>query len=575
MRKTIKNQLRNFLKILLIFLLIFSWLFFGFSPRFQKVEAAISFVGAGAQVATAASNSLTPSLPSGVQAGDLLIAIVANREDSPEPTFTFPSGWTQRGSVFYDIGNTGLKLETWWKFAGESESNPTITTNTYGAGWSAQIAAYRGIDSSNPWDIASPQTGQSAAARTWTPPDVTTQTENAWSISVVMTSDNNALNFNNANGHTARMSGANYDTTAGVDHSIGLSDKEVSSPGSAGMPTWNQSANYSDSWVGISDALRRAPVLTIGTAGNQVSSLSFPSNNNYLGGAFTLIRNSGITNVTQITITETGTINANLNLSNVKLYYETTDNCSYDGTENLFGTAPSFNSFEKATVSGTMSVGTFQVCLYVVLDVGSGASVGQTIEIEISNPSTEVIVSAGSVSPATPVAIAGSTTLQFPSATWRAAENATTSINKNEKIRLRIALANSGSEATDYDFLLEYALKNGDFCGDDESFVILPVTASTEHFEMAESIYFSNGDQTTPRLSNPEGYDFVPGRMVEDPSNSSGNITLPFENYTEIEFVFFANDNAIEGQNYCFRVTKAGIPLDNYPVYPELQISSP
>lgn len=151
-------------------------------------------------------------------------------------------------------------------------------------------------------------------------------------------------------------------------------------------------------------------VITVSSSGSQVSTINVPSTNNYVGGAFTFVRNGGSANVTQIIITETGTVNANANLSNLKLYYETASTCSYNGNETLFGTASSFNSSEKATVSGTMSVGTSQVCVYALVDVGSGASNGQTLDIEI-NASSEVTVSSGSVSGSFPVAIAGSTTL--------------------------------------------------------------------------------------------------------------------------------------------------------------------
>jgi len=315
--------------------------------------------------------------------------------------------------------------------------------------------------------------------------------------------------------------------------------------------------------------------ITVGATGTQTATMDIPSTNNYIGGAFTFVRNSGTTNVTQIIITETGTVNANSNLSNVKLYYETAATCSYEGTEPLFGTAPSFNASEKAIISGIMPVGTLQVCVYVVLDVGAGATDGQTLEIEISNPSAEVTVPAGLVSPVTPVAIASTTILQVPvvpPATWKEAEDtAITGVNKNENIRLRIEVANSGSEATDYDYRLEYAPKDGATCG---GFIAIPVNASAgEHFEMKDSIYFANGDPTIPKLTFLDSYTFVPGKMVEDPSNSSGYITLPFENYTEIEFVFWANVDATDGGSYCFRITNAGIPLDDYPVYPELQIA--
>lgn len=153
------------------------------------------------------------------------------------------------------------------------------------------------------------------------------------------------------------------------------------------------------------------PVITIGSSGTQVSSANIPSANKYIGGALTFIRNSGTTNVTQIILKETGTVSANADLSNTSVYYETAGTCTYDGDETLFGTATSFNASEQAIVSGTMAVGTSQVCGYIVVDINSGASTSQTVDFEITNPSTDVTVSVGTVSPATIIAISGSTTL--------------------------------------------------------------------------------------------------------------------------------------------------------------------
>jgi hypothetical protein len=310
------------------------------------------------------------------------------------------------------------------------------------------------------------------------------------------------------------------------------------------------------------------PTITVGTTGNQVATMNIPSADNYLGGAFTFIRNIGSANVTQIIVTETGTVNANLNLSNLKLYYETTANCSFEGDEALFGQTPSFNTSEKATVSGTMTVGTSQVCVYVVLDVGPGAAAGETLEIEISNPSTEITVSAGEVEPTTPVAIAGATTLQFPPASWKAAQDTTSTAVVGEVFRLRVGIGNSGAPALNYDYLLEYAQKVGDVCGDDESFLAVPIDGGP--LEMATSTYVSNGDPTTNanKLSTPEGYTFVSGKIVTDPFNSSGAFTLGTYEYTHFEFVLKAN--AIG--TYCLRVTDNGIPFDEYSVYPEIEI---
>ena len=164
------------------------------------------------------------------------------------------------------------------------------------------------------------------------------------------------------------------------------------------------------------------PTMTVGTTGTQTSTMNTGSTNNYVGGAFTFVTDINTATVTQIIVTDTGTVNANSNLSNVDIYYETAaTTCSsetYGGTETLFGTGATFNASEKSTIIGSMSVGTTEVCVYVVLDVGSGASASQTVEIEISNPSTEVTISSGTVTPGTAVAISGTTTLQSASATF-------------------------------------------------------------------------------------------------------------------------------------------------------------
>jgi hypothetical protein len=155
------------------------------------------------------------------------------------------------------------------------------------------------------------------------------------------------------------------------------------------------------------------PNIAVGSTGSQTSSVTIPATDAYIGGAFTLNRTQGTAdvNLTQLIITDTGTVNANLNLSNVDIYYETAGTCSFDGAETLFGTGASFSVSEKAAVSGALTIGASQICVYVVLDISSGASAGQTVEVEISNPSTEITVSVGTVMPGTAVAISGTTSL--------------------------------------------------------------------------------------------------------------------------------------------------------------------
>ncbi len=171
------------------------------------------------------------------------------------------------------------------------------------------------------------------------------------------------------------------------------------------------------------------PYITVGITGTQTSNIEAPSTNNYVGGAFTFVRNTGSANITQIVINEEGTVSANSNLSNLDIYYETAGTCTYDGNETLFGTASSFNSSDQATITGTMAVGTSQVCVYAVLDVGSGASASETIELEISTPGSDVTVSSGIVSGTSAVQISGTSTIIKPYVTIGTTGTQTTNVN--------------------------------------------------------------------------------------------------------------------------------------------------
>ncbi|PKN02738.1 hypothetical protein CVU76_01740 [Candidatus Dojkabacteria bacterium HGW-Dojkabacteria-1] len=154
------------------------------------------------------------------------------------------------------------------------------------------------------------------------------------------------------------------------------------------------------------------PTTTVGTSGTQ-NSQTYPNTNDFnIGGSFTFVRNEGSGNVTSITISHTGSVSSS-NLSDLKLYYKQESSCStskpVDAT--LFNSTPGSFSSGSSTVTGSMSVGATQTCLYVQLDIGSGAQIGETIEIQITNPSTQVTVASGVVTPATAVVITGTTTI--------------------------------------------------------------------------------------------------------------------------------------------------------------------
>lgn len=163
------------------------------------------------------------------------------------------------------------------------------------------------------------------------------------------------------------------------------------------------------------------PKLTVSTEGTQKDAMGIPSENNAVGGAFTFTRDAASTNVTSIKLTETqATVEADTELSNVIVWYKEEETCSEvfpaDGATQ-FNSTPGTFSLEEVTVMGSMTVDTDKTCVYVKLDVLDTAENGDLLDIQITNPSTDVVVSSQTVSPATVVAISGITTLSTPTYT--------------------------------------------------------------------------------------------------------------------------------------------------------------
>ena len=170
-------------------------------------------------------------------------------------------------------------------------------------------------------------------------------------------------------------------------------------------------------------------------------------------------------------------------------------------------------------------------------------------------------------------------TLEAPGATWREDEDqpdptAGIYAGKEQTVRLRVAVANSGTWKTeDYNYDLQYGVKNGT-CADVLAWTPVPATPASEHFEMKSSIYFIENAPTTAHLSA-NGHTFRPGYMVQKPQSQSGTIVLFGNEYSELEFTIAATDYANRAATYCFRAANQGAGIDDYGVYPEFSLTPP
>ena len=350
--------------------------------------------------------------------------------------------------------------------------------------------------------------------------------------------------------------------------------------------------------------------LTVGTVGSQ-NGVVIGTTNQHIGGSFVITENLISSTISSITIAEQGTVDASTNLSNIKLFYDLDTTAPYDcvgeayaGTEPQYGsTVTGGFSAANGTATFTGSVGvtaTQALCLYPVMDIGSGATNGQTLEIQITDPSTQVVGSGGElVEPATPVAIAGTTNLTIAILTqenyhWRnddGSETTATSdtggvenapeaaLPKSTTKRLRMAVYNAGTATSDpTQFRLEYAEKTAAECSN-VGLTWVDVGAVGGDFDMALSSNFADSDNTTDiavangGVTNPDTTFETPNGGMKESSSQTGNITLGTADFVELEYAIAADAAAVAGTSYCFRVTNAGTAI-TYTNYPEATITA-
>ncbi|MCA9360816.1 hypothetical protein KC730_02905, partial [Candidatus Kaiserbacteria bacterium] len=339
----------------------------------------------------------------------------------------------------------------------------------------------------------------------------------------------------------------------------------------------------------------------------QISIVDIPTNDFYIGGAFSITENASSRNVTSITISENGTVDGALGVQNIRLFYDldttapySCDDVSYDGGEAQFGTASSsFSSADgSANFTGSVAITTTQaMCVYTVLDVTEEARNGETLDVTINSGSNDVLVSGGgSVAPLTALDITGSTTLAGGIVTqthyhWRnddGTETGATSatagsedtllddFGKNSPIRLRIGLSNQGSTTSvPHRYGLEYGVKSST-C--EAVTVWTDADSGGVAWSMYDSPFLTNGETSTDipeadgGLTNSNSFFLGSNGGVRDTESFSATTSLNETEYTDLEYSITTTNDTPYATTYCFRVTQNGNPLLQYEQYAEITI---
>lgn len=360
-----------------------------------------------------------------------------------------------------------------------------------------------------------------------------------------------------------------------------------------------------DAYTNYAEATIAADAL-VDTIGTQTSQVTFPVSNQYSGGVFRITKSTaGTAPVTSITITASGTVDAQNDLSNVEIKYDvdttnpyTCDDTAYAVGDTTFGTAATFNGSNQATFTGSVNVSpTATMCVYVEYDVDSDPSDGELLDIQIVDPSSEVVITGASVAPAAIVDVSGVTTFASSFLTqanyhWRnndGNETGATSAtggtentvlgnqSKNSTIRLRFAIGNGGlASSPSVQYRLEWKQKSGS-C-DDEVGTWTRIDTASDEFAMSPTGNLTDGANAaniptgSGGVSNPQTSFLSSNGGIKDTTDTTTGVVLPSDNWLELEYSILATSNTVQGATYCFRVTDAGTPLDAYTNYPELTI---
>ena len=503
------------------------------------------------------ANTLTASFDSPPTAGNVIIAVAMHRNNWA--TFNAPvnAAGTFTEAV-YSNSNWYLDVGIWYKVAGAGEPSQVSITNSDDIdGGVLMILEVSGLDTSDLVDVVvkHDQTGSNSTTATT---NSTAQSEaSGFAIAAIGWGDNDF----NTPGSGDWSSGSSdawvqtlwKDWSFGHDGSLALATMDISAAD-------NQSAALTLTGGGTEQrnsvlAVFKVAVpdnITVSATGTQISSTTVFTNNEYLGGAFVLTDNTGARNITDITITEYGTVDARNNLDNIKLYYDLDASApydcaseSYDGSEPQFGLTDT-DGFSAANGSSTFSdlvgISTTQtMCVYTVLDVG-GAQANENIKIRIDNPSVDVVTDSGTVLPGTSVSLSGSININTPAemqqahyrwrnddgsesgASWAEAED-TPAIITDSVVRLRFSVANGGTLSTGpIAYRLEYGEKITT-CAAIAAWTALPYSDAAD-WRMIDSTNFLNDEITTNNSGlTDENLIFATGAM-KDTDNQTSAITL-------------------------------------------------
>ena len=230
------------------------------SPGIDQAVAipTITHVGAGA-LAAANGGNVTPTLP-GHQTNDLLLCAATSNDNTAHSVAT--SGWTQ----VYQLTQTGAGNPRsslfYKKAASAAETNPTFT-HSGGGGIVAGCAAFRGVDTTTPFDVAyaASHTADTINSINVTSGSMTTVTPGAMMLFAGHINNNRCNLSASVTGGLTWAQSLCFDSGLGNDETIAIHYATQAAAGAIGPITFTQAGT--DENRGVLLALRPAPAAVV------------------------------------------------------------------------------------------------------------------------------------------------------------------------------------------------------------------------------------------------------------------------------------------------------------------------
>jgi hypothetical protein len=266
---SVKLWITKYLKISVIFLIIFSWVFSGWPsllefriqnleyrvpPKIQEARAqapAPTFVSFSA-IAASTGADVTVTLGTNA-ANDIMLVGVVVRDVND--TITWPSGWTQIATV--DRGATSRYFWAWKRSTGGEASVLVDKSTATGDTYAAAIVYSGAITTGDPWEVKG--TAQTTTADPSVLTGITTLTDNSLVVAAMPGEDNNNASITTTGTDPAAYTEHYVESNAGADGVVTFSEAARATAGATGNVSVNWNSAIPVGAGGILLALKPEP----------------------------------------------------------------------------------------------------------------------------------------------------------------------------------------------------------------------------------------------------------------------------------------------------------------------------